>query len=146
MVFRKKARKAPEAFHFEERERPLGWAEEMRNLTEGIVNSFDARVARVAALRQETAAKLKEFRQGMKNVRHELKRKATDLRRFLGNAEASRMRDFRTMHQSIRAGQEARSRQLREMLSGFRRNSEAAVGYWQSMAAALAKKRASLAR
>ena len=118
----------------------------MRNLTEEIVNSFDARVARVSALRQETAAKLKGFRQEMKNVQHQLKRKATDLRRFLGNAEASRMRDFRTMRQSIRAGQEARSRHLGEMLSGFRRNSGAAVGYWQSMAAALAKKRASATR
>lgn len=153
MAFRKKAKKAPETFHFEERERPMEWAEGMRNLTQEIANSFDARVARVAALREETAEKLTGFRQEMKNLQHQLKRKAADLKRFLRNAESSRLRDFRTMHQGIRAGQEARSRQLggmlsgcREMLSGFRREHEAAVDHWLRMTGVLARSRTSTVR
>lgn len=146
MMFRKKAKKAPETFHFEEGEGVMGLAQEMRNLAQEIIKSFDARAARVAALRQETAAKLKDFRQEMKNVRHQLRRKAVDLRRFLGTSEASRRRDFQTMHQSIRAGQEARSRQLGGMLSGFRRTSEAAASHWRNMAATMAKRRASATR
>ena len=152
---RKTTKKAPETFHFEENNfaekgEPMGTAEGMRNLTQQIANSFEARVARVADLRQETAAKMKGFRRGMKHVHQELRRKAADLRRFLGTTESSRLRDFRAMHEGIQAGQEVRSRQLggmlagcREMVSGFRREHEAAVGHWQSMAAALARKRAS---
>mgnify|MGYP001562224062 CR=1 FL=1 len=139
MVFRKKTKKAPETVYFEERERPMGEAQEMRDLTQEIADSFDTRVARVAALRQETAAMLKGFRE-------EFRRKAADLRRFLSNGEASRKRDFRAMHQSIRAEQEARSGQVSGMLSGFRRENEAAAGHWRSMTATMERKRASAAR
>jgi len=128
MAFKKRAKKAFESFHFEERGGPTVFAEGMRHLTQEILSSFDARVAGVAALKQET-------------------------RRFLGNAESSRLRDFRALHESIRAGQEARSRHLGAMLAGFQRmlfsfrqDHQAAASHWQSMAAALAKKRASLAR
>ncbi len=146
MAFRKKAKKAPETFHFEERGGPMGGGEEMRDLAQEIINSFEARVARVAALKQETASKLKGFRQEMRNVQHELRRKAADLRRFLGNAAASRMRDFRAMHQGIRARQGERSGEVAGMLGGFRRENEAAASHWRSMATAMAKRRASVTR
>lgn len=64
MAARKKARKSPQAFKpsFEEKEGgPMGRAEDMRNLCQDIVNSFDARVARVASLKQETAEMMKGF-------------------------------------------------------------------------------------
>lgn len=100
----------------------------MRHLAQEIVSSFDARMAKMAALRQETAATLKGIRQHMKNVRHELRRKAADLRRFLHAATESRMRE------------------AEQMMSAFRQDRQAAAGHWQSMAAALAKRRASPAR
>jgi len=153
MAFRKRAKKAPESFHFEERGGSTVFAEGMRHLTQEIVNSFDARAVGVATLRHETATTLRGFRQEMKNLHHELRRKAADLRRFLSHAEASRMRHFRALHESIRAGQDARSQHLsgmlagfRQMLFGFRQDHQAAAGHWQHMAAALAKKRASFAR
>ena len=128
MAFKKKTQKAPESFHFEERGGPTVFADGMRHLTQEILNSLDARVAGVATLKRE-------------------------LRRFLGNTESSRMRDFRALHHGIRAGQDARSRYLGAMLAGFQRmllgfhkDHQAAASHWQSMAAALAKKRASLAR
>jgi len=73
-------------------------------------------------------------------------RKSANLKRFLSNAEASRIREFRAMHQGIRARQEERNGQVAGMLGGFQRDREAAASHWQSMAAALTKKRASLAR
>ena len=153
MAFKKKTQKAPESFHFEERGGPTVFADGMRHLTQEILNSFDARVAGVAASRHETVTMLRGFRQEMKNVHHELRRKAAELRRFLGNTESSRMRDFRALHHGIRAGQDARSRHLggllagfRQMLFGFHQDHQAAASHWQSMAAALAKKRASFAR
>ena len=61
MAFRKKAKKIPESFHFEERGGTMARADEMRNLCQEIVTSYDGRVARVAALEQETAEMLKGF-------------------------------------------------------------------------------------
>jgi len=159
MASRKSAKKIPKMFSFsqeraeEGRIGTMGMADDMRNLAQEIANSFDTRVATVATLRQETAAMLKGFRQEMKNVQHELRRKAADLKRFLGNAAASRMRDFRAMHQSIsarleavRARQEERNREVGDMMGGFRRDREAAAGHWQNMAATLLKRRASATR
>ena len=156
MAFRKKARTAPESFHMVEPGGATGWGEEMRKLCEDLVSSFDARVARVKALKHETAAMLKGFRD-------DFRRKAADLKRFFSNAEASRMRDFRAMHQGIMArqkersgetaelmnrfqrGSEQRVREVGNMLGGFRREQQAAAGHWHNMAATMAKKRASAA-
>ena len=139
MVFRKKTKKAPETAYFEERERPMGEAQEMRNLTQEIADSFDARVGRVKALKHETAEMLKGFQR-------DLRQKATDLKRFLSAAEASRKRDFQAMHQGIRTRQEERNGEVAGMLGRFRRENEAAAGHWRSMTATMERKRASAAR
>ena len=153
MASRKRARKAPEMFTFsqegvsqEGRAGTMRRADDMRNLAQETINSFDARVATRAAVRHETAGKLNGFRQELKNVRHELRRKAADLKRFLGNAAASRMRDFRAMHQGIRARQEERNREVAGMMSDFRREREAAASHWQNMAVTMLKRRASVTR
>lgn len=117
----------------------MGEAQEMRDLTQEIADSFDARVARVAALRQETRAMLQRFQ-------HDLKQKAADLKRFLSNAEASRMRDFQPMHRGIMARQEDRNRDVAGMLGGFRRDHQAAASHWRSLTATMERKRASAAR
>ena len=143
MAFKTKAKKAPETFHFEhffeEKGGTTRMADDMRNLAQEIINSFDARVGRVKALKHETAAMLKGFRD-------DFRRKAADLKRFLSNAEASRMREFRTMHQGIMARQEERNGEVAGMLGGFRRENEAAASHWQHMAAAMAKRRATATR
>jgi len=152
MASRKSAKKVPKMFsvfqeHAEEgRIGTKRMADDMRNLAQEIANSFDTRVATVATLRQETAAMLKGFRQEMKNVHHELRRKAADLKRFLGHAAASRMSDFRAMHQGIRARQEERNREVGDMMGGFRQEREAAASQWQNMAATMLKRRASATR
>jgi len=153
MASRKRAKKAPGMFTFsqegvsqEGRAGTMRRADDMRNLAQETINSFDARVATRAAVRHETAGKLNGFRQELKNVRHELRRKAADLKRFLGNAAASRMRDFRAMHQGIRARQEERNREVAGMMSDFRREREAAASHWQNMAVTMLKRRASVTR
>ncbi len=157
MAFRKKAKKVAETFQHEEREEPMGGGEEMRNLCQEIAGSFDARMKRVADVRGETAELLKGFQR-------DLREKAAELRRFLINAEASRMRDFRAMHQGIRARQEERSQETAElmnslhrgseqrarevgnMLGGFRRAQKAMASHWHTMAGTMEKRRASFAR
>lgn len=167
MASRKRAKKPPKMFTVtpegvsqERRAGTMRRADDMRNLAQETINAFDARVGtraalrqRVAALRQETAAKLKGFQQELTTVRHTLRRKAADLKRSLGNAAVSRMRDFRAMHQGIRARMEAiktrqeeRDREVAGMLSGFRQEREAAAAHWRTMTAAMLKRRASVTR
>ena len=133
----------------EKRMGAMQMADDMRNLTQEIVGAFEGRTASAKALRRDTAAHLKGFRHEMKGLRRDLGRKSADLRHFLSAATASRMQEFRAMHENIRIGQEARSRHLQEMLagcretlSGFRGDHEAATQHWQKMAHTLAKKRA----
>ncbi|MEI8191646.1 MAG: hypothetical protein WCI75_18180, partial [candidate division NC10 bacterium] len=128
-------------------------ADDMRNLTQEIFSAFEGRRASAAALRRDTAAHLKGFQQEMKGLRRDLGGKAADLRQFLSTATASRMQEFRVMHENIRVGQEARSRHLQEMLAGcrgmlsdFRRDHKGATHHWQQMARTLAKKRAGASR
>lgn len=128
-------------------------ADDMRNLTQEISSVFEGRAASAAALRRDTAAHLKGFQQEMKGLRHDLGRKAADLRQSLSAGTASRMQEFRAMHENIRVGQEARSRHLqemltgcREMLCGFRRDHKAAMHHWQQMGLRLAKRRAGASR
>ena len=159
MAFRKKAKKVPETFQHEEREEPMGMggAEEMRNLCQEIPASFDARMKRVADVKQETAELLKGFQR-------DLRGKAAELKRFLSNTEVSRMKDFRAMHQGIRARQEERSRETADLMNSFRRGSEqrarevgnmlggfrraqkAMASHWHTMAGTMEKRRASFAR
>lgn len=146
MAFGKKAKKAPETFHFEEMGGAMPMADAMRRQAQDIVNSFDARMARVRALRDETAVMLKRFQHDLRQKAADLRQKAADLKRFLSNAETSRMRDFRAMHQDIRARQEERNRGVAGTLDGFRRENEAAASHWHSIAATMAKRRAAATR
>lgn len=139
MAFRKKTKKVAETFQLEEREEPMQRAEEMRNLCQEIAGSFDARMKRVADVKQETAELLKGFQR-------DLRGKAAELKRFLSNAEASRMKDFQAMHQDIRNRQEERNRKVASMLGGFHREQKTMASHWQTMAATMEKRRASFAR
>ena len=79
MAFRKKTKKVAKTFQLEEREEPMQRAEEMRNLCQEIPASFDDRMNRVADVKRETAELLKGFQR-------DLREKAAELKRFLGNA------------------------------------------------------------
>ncbi len=164
MASRKSAKKAPKMFTFsqeapeERRVRTMGRAEDMRKLVEDTINSFDSREATRAALRQkvvglkqETATTLNGFRQGMRTLQMDLRRKAADLRRFLANASASRTRDFQALHraigarrEAITARQEERNREVAGMIGEFRRDREAAAGHWHHMLGTMARRRHSM--
>lgn len=132
----------------------------MHHLAQQMIEGFETRADKRAALRQEAAgwlreatARLRDFRRGMHTVREELGHKARDLRRFLETTTSARMRDFRALRQAIRTDQEARrrerearSREVARLLSGFGQDRGAAAHHWQGMAFTMAKKRAGFAR
>ncbi|MBI4574030.1 MAG: hypothetical protein HY713_12200 [candidate division NC10 bacterium] len=164
MASRKSAKKAPKMFTFsqeaaeERRVGTMGRAEDMRKLAEDTISSFDSREAtraalrqHVVALKQETATTLHGFRQGLRTLQTDLKRKAADLKRFLGNASASRTRDFQALHraigarlEAITARQEERNREVAGMIGEFRRDREAAAGHWHHMLGTMARRRRSM--
>jgi DNA-binding transcriptional MocR family regulator len=159
MASKKSAKKAPKIFTGsqeaaeEGRIGTMGRAEDMRKLAEDTINSFDTREVARVALKQEVATTLHGFRQELKTVQMDLRRKAADLKRFLGNASASRMRDFQALHraigarlEAIKAHQEERNREVAGMIGGFRRDREAAAGHWHHMAGTMAKRRAGVTR
>ena len=93
------------------------------------------------------------FRQEQKSVQVDLRRKAADLKCFLGNAAACRTRDFQALHlaigermEAIKAHQEERSREVAGMIGGFRLDRETAAGHWYQMAGTMAKRRAGATR
>jgi hypothetical protein len=94
---------------------------DMGRLAEDIVRSFDARVERVAAIRDETAEQLGAVRRWMQEM-------ADALRRFLSDAEASR--------RSTTA----------ELMAGFRRRADANAATWRDLAATMQRKRAEATR
>ena len=159
MASRKSAKKAPKMFtvsHEGAEEGRIGTmrrAEDMRKLAEDTINSFDTREVARVALKQEVATTLHGFRQELKTVQMDLRRKAADLKRFLGNAAASRTRDFQALHraigarlEAITARQQERNREVGDMMGGFRRDREAAASHWQNMAATMLKRRAGVTR
>lgn len=94
---------------------------DMGSLAEDIVRSYDGRMERVAAIRDETAEQLGAFRREMRAM-------AGDLRRFLSEAAAS-----------IRA-------ETGRLMDGFRREREANAETWHHLAATMRRKRAEATR
>lgn len=94
---------------------------EMVSLAEDIVGSYDARMERVAAIRDETAEQLGAFRREMRAM-------AGNLRRFLSDAVAS-----------IRA-------ETGQLMDGFHREHAANAETWHHLAATMQRKRAEATR
>ncbi len=101
---------------------------DMGGLAEDIVHSFDARMERVAAIRDETAEQLGAVRRWMRALADDLGTKAAALRRFLSDAEASR--------RSTTA----------ELMAGFRRRADANSATWRDLGATMQRKRAEATR
>lgn len=98
----------------------------MGNLAEDIMHSFDTRMERLAAIRERTAEQLGAVRREMRAMAARLRTGATNLRRFLSDAEASRRAE---------TGQ---------LMDGFRREHDARARAWQHLVATMEGKRAAV--
>lgn len=93
----------------------------MGDLPEDIPHSFDARNERLAGIREETAEKLRA-------VRRDMRATASDLRRFLAGAEASRRAE------------------AAELMGGLRGECDARARIWRGLVATMARRRAGATR
>lgn len=101
---------------------------DMGSLAEDIVRSFDARMKRLTAIRDQTAEQLDAVRHEMQAMAEDFRAKAGGLRQFLGDAEASR----RSM--------------TGELMGGFRRSRDANSATWRDLGATMRRKRAEATR
>lgn len=101
---------------------------EMGSLAEDIVRSFDVRMERLAAIRDQTAEQLDGVRREMQAMAEDLRAKAGALRRLLSDAEASRRST------------------TGELMAGFRRGHHANSATWGDLAATMRRKRAEATR
>ena len=101
---------------------------DMGSLAEDIVGSFDARMERLAAIRDQTAEQLGAVRREMQATADDLRTKAGALRQFLGDAEASRRST------------------TGELMGGFRRRRDANCATWRDLGATMRRKRAEATR
>jgi len=95
----------------------MGIAEDMRNLTQDIQASHEAR-------------------------RGELHEMASALRDGLARGESERRREFQAMRQELQARQRERNREVADFLTGVRRDLQGAASHWRTMASTMARKRA----
>ncbi|MFN3476693.1 MAG: hypothetical protein ACK4Z6_03950 [Candidatus Methylomirabilales bacterium] len=102
----------------------MGMATEMRDLTQEIQASHEARTEWVRNLRRNTAELLKGFQREL----HEM--------------ATARRREFQAMMQGIQARQRNRNREVADFLNGFRRELEEMAGHWRNLTATMERKRA----
>ena len=113
----------------------MGMATEMRNLTQDILSSHDARMAWETNLKRGTAELLKGFQREL----HEM---ASALRDGLARGEAERRREFQEMMRGIQARQRDRKQEVTSFLHGFRRELEEMASHWRNLTATMERKRA----
>lgn len=101
---------------------------DMGSLAEDIVHSFDARMERVAAIRDQTAEQLDAVRREMQAMAEDLRAKASALRRLLSKAEASRRST------------------TGELMGGLRRRRDANSATWRDLGATMRSMRAAATR
>ncbi len=113
----------------------MGIATEMRDLTQEIQASHEARTAWEADLRRKTAELLKGFQR-------ELREMASALKAGLARSESERRREFQAMMRGIQARQRERKQEVADFLTGFRRELQEAAFHWRTLASTMARKRA----
>jgi Fe2+ transport system protein B len=98
----------------------MGSVEDMRNLAQGLVDSYEMRVKTVSALMKETAELLKKFRVEQEEM-------VTELRNTLAKAESLRKKDFDSMMKGIQTQQMEREERVAHMVEKFQREQEEMV-------------------
>ena len=90
----------------------MGTAEDMKDLAQGIVSSYQARVSEVATVVDNAHQILEDF----KLKRNEM---SNQLRETLANGESLRKKDFDNMMKGILSHQEEREKEVRDLLKTF---------------------------
>ena len=90
----------------------MGTAEDMKDLAQGIVSSYQARVSEVATVVDNAHQILEDFKLKRNEMRDQLKE-------TLANQESLRKKDFDNMMKGILSHQDEREKEVRDLLKTF---------------------------
>lgn len=94
-------------------------AEDMKNIIENIISSYEARIQSIGAIFDTTYQLLEGFQDGLLDTREEREKINTELRENLARNESLRKKDFDNMMQDILSAQEQREKQIRNLLKNY---------------------------
>jgi len=102
-----------------EREEPMPLAEEMKNIVDHIVSSYEARIQSVESLFDTTHYILRSFQNSLFDMKQERETLNTELRENLAKNESLRRKDFDHMMEGILSTQEGRAKEVRNLLNRY---------------------------
>jgi uncharacterized phage infection (PIP) family protein YhgE len=94
-------------------------AEDMKNIVESIISSYEARVQSIGAIFDTTHQLLEGFQDSFLDTKQEQEKINTELRENLAKNESLRKKDFDNMMQDILSSQDQREKQVRSLLKDY---------------------------
>jgi len=94
-------------------------AEDMKNIVESIISSYDARIQSIGAIFDTTGQLLEGFQESLLDTRQEREKINAELRENLARNESLRKKDFDNMMRNILSAQEEREKQVRSLLKDY---------------------------
>jgi hypothetical protein len=101
------------------RETRMPLAEEMRNIVDHIMSSYEARIQSVESLFDTTHHILRSFQHSLLDMKQERETLNTELRENLAKNESLRRKDFEHMMEGILSTQEGREKEVRNLLNRY---------------------------
>ena len=97
----------------------MSLAEEMKNMVDHIVSSYEARIQSVESLFDTTHQILQGFQNSLLDMKQERETLNAELRENLAKNESLRRKDFDHMMQGILSTQEGREKEVRNLLNRY---------------------------
>ena len=94
-------------------------ADDMRNIAEDVVSSYQTRIQSIGTLFDSTGRLLEGFQDGLLDTREERGKINAELRENLAKNESLRKKDFDNMMQDILSAQDQREKQVRSLLKDY---------------------------
>ena len=94
-------------------------AEDMKNIVENIISSYEARIESIERIFYTTGQLLEGFQERLLDTREEREKVNAELRENLAKNESLRKKDFDNMMQDILSAQDQREKQVRSLLKNY---------------------------
>jgi chromosome segregation ATPase len=94
-------------------------AEDMKNIVENIISSYEARIESIERIFYTTGQLLEGFQERLLDTREEREKVNAELRENLAKNESLRKKDFDNMMQDILSAQDQREKQVKSLLKNY---------------------------
>lgn len=102
-----------------QKEKTMPLAEDMKNIVEHIISSYEARIQSIGAIFDTTGQLLEGFQDNLFDTRQEREKINAELRGNLAKNESLRKKDFDNMMRDILSAQGQREKQVRSLLKDY---------------------------